>query len=62
MTLSGPLQLLVYLLIGALIVGVVFYIVNMLSISQPLKNIILAVISVIVVIWLILTFFPNLMG
>jgi len=59
MSTNAMVDLLIYLLIGGLIVFVVYWIVGMLTLDARLKQVVLVVISVIVAIWLILTFIPR---
>ena len=56
---SGLIQLLLYLLIGGLIVYVVYWIVGMISLPAPAKNIILVVVAIIVLVWLVRIFVPG---
>jgi len=53
---DGLIQLFIYLLIGALIVWVVSYILGMLTLPQPAKQIILFVLAIAVLLWLLRTF------
>jgi len=57
---NSLLQLLIYLLIGGAIVYVVFWILGMLAIDQALKNVIVVVVSILVLVWLLITFVPGL--
>jgi hypothetical protein len=50
------ISLLIYLLIGGLIIWVVSYILGMLTLPQPAKQIILVVLAIIVLLWLLRTF------
>lgn len=50
------ISLLITLLIGAIIIYVVYLIVGMLSLPQPIKNIVFLIIGVIVLVWLLQTF------
>jgi hypothetical protein len=52
---SALINLLVYLLVGGLIVYVVLWIVGMLAIPQPIKNVIVAIIAIIVLLWILST-------
>lgn len=56
MGIEGLVQLLIYLLIGGLIVWVVSYILGMLTLPQPAKQVILVVLAIIVLLWLLRTF------
>jgi hypothetical protein len=50
------ISLLIYLLIGGLIIWVVYYILGMLTLPQPVKQIILVVVAIIALLWLLRTF------
>jgi hypothetical protein len=50
------ISLLIYLLIGGLIIWVVSYILGMLTLPQPAKQVILIVLAIIVLLWLLRTF------
>ena len=56
MAVNGLVQLLLYLLIGGVIVYVVFWILGMLSLPQPVKQIILVIVAIVVLLWLLSTF------
>jgi len=60
MNVEGPLQLLIYLLIAGAIIAVLFWILGMLDLPPNVKNIITVVVSVIILIWLLVTFVPGL--
>jgi hypothetical protein len=60
-SLSEPLRLLIYLLLGGLVVYAVYWIIGMLALPQPVKNIILVIVAVIVLIWLLVTFVPGIL-
>ncbi len=55
MAINGLVQLLVYLLVGGLIIYVFFWIVGMLTIPQPIKNVITVIVALIVLLWLLST-------
>ncbi len=55
MAINGLVQLLVYLLVGGLIIYVVFWIVGMLTLPQPIKNVITIIVALIVLLWLLST-------
>lgn len=48
-------HLLIYLLIGGLIVYVVYWIIGMLTLPQPIKTVILAIVALVVLLWLLST-------
>jgi len=50
------LHLLIYLLIGGLVVYVVYWIVGMLALPQPVKTVILVIVALVVLLWLLSTF------
>jgi hypothetical protein len=50
------ISLLIYLLIGGLIIWVVYYILGMLTLPQPVKQIILVVVAIVALLWLLRTF------
>jgi hypothetical protein len=52
---SGLINLLVYLLVGGVIVYVVMWIVGMLAIPQPIKNVVTAIVAIIVLLWILST-------
>lgn len=54
--LDGLIRLLIYLLIGGAIVYLVYWIVGMLTLPQPVKTVILVIIAIIVLLWLLSTF------
>jgi len=56
---AGLLNLVIYLAIGALVIWLVFYIVNMLNLDPAVQRLITIVIAVIVILWLISTLFPS---
>jgi len=58
---NSLVELLVYLLVSALIIYVVFFILGMLAIDARLKQVLLVVVSFVVIIWLVLTFLPRFM-
>jgi uncharacterized membrane-anchored protein len=59
--LNGLLQLLIYLLIGGLIVYAVYWILGMLSLPLQARQIVSAIVAIIVLIWLLATFVPGLL-
>ncbi len=59
MQLNGLLSLLLYLLIGGLVVYIIYWIVGMLALPAPVKNIILAIVAIVVLIWLLSVFVPG---
>lgn len=59
MDLQGPLRLLVYLLIGALIIYVVYWILGRIDLDPGLRQIISIVLAVVVILWLIVTLIPG---
>lgn len=52
---DGPIQLLLYLLVGGLIVYVVYWILGMLTLPQPVKTVIMVIIAIVVLLWLLST-------
>ena len=54
------LSLIVYLLLAGVLVYVVFWILGMLPIPPQAKNVITMVMALIVLIWLVTRFLPNL--
>lgn len=52
---TGLIELLVYLIVGGLIIYVVFWIVGMLALPQPIKNVITIIVALIVLLWLLST-------
>lgn len=62
MSTQSLIQLLLYLLIGGLVVWLVFWIVGMLNLEPQVQRIITIVIAIIVILWLLSVFFPNIMG
>lgn len=52
---SALINLLVYLLVGGLIIYVVMWIVGMLTIPQPVKNVITVIVAIIVLLWILST-------
>jgi len=57
--LNGLLRLLIYVLLGGLIVYAVYWIIGMLTLPAPAKNIILIIVAVVVLVWLLVTFVPG---
>jgi hypothetical protein len=53
MAISGLIQLLLYLLIGGLIVYVVYWIIGMTPLPQPVKNVVGVIVAIIVLLWLL---------
>ena len=58
---SELINLLLYLLIGGLIVYAVYWIVGMLTLPAPAKNIILVIVAIAVLLWLVSTFVPGIL-
>jgi hypothetical protein len=56
MTMNDLVSLLLYLLVGGLIVYVVYWILGMVTLPAPAKNVILIIVAVIVILWLLRTF------
>jgi hypothetical protein len=53
---DGLVQLIIYLLLGGVVVYLVYWILGMLTLPQPAKQIILVVLAIIVLLWLLRTF------
>jgi len=56
MDVSGLIQLLIYLLVGGLVIYLVYWILGMLTLPQPVRNVILVILALIVLLWLLRTF------
>jgi hypothetical protein len=52
----GLIELIIYLLLGGLVIFVVYWIIGMLTLPQPVKTVILIIVAVIVLLWLLSTF------
>jgi uncharacterized membrane-anchored protein len=52
----GLIELIIYLLLGGVVVYLVYWIIAMLTLPQPVKTAILIVVAVIVLLWLLSTF------
>lgn len=52
-------SLLITLLVACLIAGIIYWIVGLLPIPAPFKNIVMAVLGLILVLWLISYFFGG---
>lgn len=48
-------QLIIYLLLGGIIVYIVYWIISMLTLPQPLKTAICLLVALLVLIWLLAT-------
>jgi hypothetical protein len=53
---NGLVRLIIYLLLGGLIIYIVYWILGMLTLPQPVKTVILIILAVIVLLWLLSTF------
>jgi hypothetical protein len=53
---DGLVRLIIYLLLGGLIIYIVYWILGMLTLPQPVKTVILIILAVIVLLWLLATF------
>ena len=53
---DGLLRLIIYLVLGGLVVWIVYWIVNMLTLPPQVKTVILIIVAVIVLLWLLSTF------
>jgi hypothetical protein len=53
---DGLVQLIIYLLLGGVVVYLVYWILGMLTLPQPAKQIFLVVLAIIVLLWLLRTF------
>jgi len=49
-------RLIIYLLLGGLVVYLIYWILGMLTLPQPVKTVILIIVAVIVLLWLLSTF------
>jgi hypothetical protein len=56
MEVNSLIQLLIYLLVGGLIVYVVYWIIGMIDLPVPVKNVIVVIVAIIVLLWLLRTF------
>jgi hypothetical protein len=56
MEVNSLIQLLIYLLVGGLIVYVVYWIIGMIDLPAPVKNVIVVIVAIIVLLWLLRTF------
>lgn len=55
MAINGLVQLIVYLLLGGIVVYLVYWIVGMLTLPQPVKTAICLIVAVLVLLWLLAT-------
>ena len=53
---DGLVRLIIYLLLGGLVIYLVYWILGMLTLPQPVKTVILIVVAVVVLLWLLSTF------
>jgi hypothetical protein len=53
---DGLIQLVIYLLLGGLVIYLVYWVLGMLTLPQPVKQIILVVVAIIALLWLLRTF------
>jgi hypothetical protein len=53
---DGLVQLVIYLLLGGVIIYLCYWILGMLTLPQPVKQIILVVVAIIALLWLLRTF------
>ena len=53
---DGMVRLIIYLLLGGLVVYLIYWILGMLTLPQPVKTVILIIVAVIVLLWLLSTF------
>jgi hypothetical protein len=53
---DGLIRLIIYLLLGGLVIYLVYWIIGMLTLPQPVKTVILIIVAVIVLLWLMATF------
>jgi hypothetical protein len=53
---DGLVQLVIYLLLGGVVVYLVYWILGMLSLPQPVKQVILIVVAIVALLWLLRTF------
>ena len=59
MSIDAMLELLVYLLLGAAVIGVVYYILRQLDLPPDVKSTITLVFAVLVIVWLVYTLAPG---
>lgn len=52
----GLIALIIYLVLGGLVIYLVYWILGMLTLPQPVKTVILIIVAVIVLLWLLSTF------
>lgn len=55
MAISGLISLIIYLILGGIIVYIVYWIVGMLTLPQPIKTAICLLVALLVLIWLLAT-------
>jgi hypothetical protein len=53
---DGLIQLVIYLLFGGVVIYLVYWVLGMLTLPQPVKQIILVVVAIIALLWLLRTF------
>lgn len=53
MDISSLVTLLVYLLVGGLIVYIVIWIIGMLTLPQPVKQVIYVLVAIVVLLWIL---------
>jgi len=52
----GLVELIIYLLLGGLVIYLIYWILGMLTLPQPVKTVILIIVALFVVLWLLSTF------
>lgn len=55
MAIQGLVQLIIYLILGGIVVYIVYWIVGMLTLPQPIKTAICLLVALIVLLWLLAT-------
>jgi len=55
MAIQGLVQLIIYLLLGGIVVYIVYWIVGMLTLPQPVKTAICLLVALLVLLWLLAT-------
>jgi uncharacterized membrane protein YeaQ/YmgE (transglycosylase-associated protein family) len=56
MGINPLIQIIVYLLVGALVIYVAAWIAGRAQLPQPVRNIILAIVTIVLLLWLLTTF------
>jgi hypothetical protein len=53
---DGLIRLIIYLILGGAVIYLVFWILGLLTLPEPVKTVILIIVAVIVLLWLLATF------